>query len=63
MTGTRGRACTGKKTHASRAGADEHRNRLIAAGAAPEGIRAYRCRHCGHWHVGHTGPATGRTRR
>ena len=63
MTGTRGRACTGKKTHTSRPGADEHRDQLITRGAAPEGIRVYRCRHCRMWHVGHTGPAGQRTRR
>ena len=58
MTGTRGRACVGKKAHTTRADADAdaHRLRLIARGAAPEGIRAYRCRHCRHWHVGHSGP-------
>ena len=63
MTGTRGRACTGKKSHTSRQHAAEHRDQLIARGAAAEGLRAYRCRHCGSWHVGHTGPPGQRTRR
>lgn len=62
MTATRGRACTGKKSHTTRADADEHRARLIARGAAPAGIRIYHCRHCGFIHVGHVGP-TGRIRR
>lgn len=57
MTGTRGRSCSGKKTHTKRPDADAHRARLIAGGAAPDGIRVYQCRHCGHFHVGHSGPA------
>jgi hypothetical protein len=62
VTGTRGRACSGKKTHTKRSEAAAHRARLIALGAAAEGIRVYRCRHCGHFHVGHSGP-TGRIHR
>lgn len=62
MTGTRGRACAGKKTHVDRRGAQAHRERLISQGATADGIRVYRCRHCRHWHVGHIGP-TGRIRR
>lgn len=62
MTGTRGRACTGKKNHTNSEAAHAHRERLISQGAAPEGVRIYRCRHCRNWHVGHIGP-TGRIRR
>lgn len=62
MTGTRRRACTGKKSHSRRQDADAHRNRLIEQGAAPDGIRVYRCRHCGFLHIGHSGP-TGKIHR
>ncbi|MFI5799092.1 hypothetical protein [Streptomyces sp. NPDC051677] len=53
MIRTKGRACTGKRRHDTRKGAEEHRDRLLAGGAVR--IAAYQCRNraCGGWHVGH----------
>lgn len=47
----RARACDGKKAHDTRQGATDSMNILIGNGAA--GLRVYRCRFCGKWHVGH----------
>lgn len=48
---TRGRSCAGKRAHESQAAALDHLNRLIRAGGVR--LNAYRCRFCGHHHVGH----------
>lgn len=54
-TGTKGRACEGKKRHDDEAAALAHRARLIRRrGAWAPSLVAYRCpAGCGGWHVGH----------
>lgn len=56
------RRCLGKRSYDNQAAAIEG----IEANARNRGIyvphwRAYRCRHCGHWHIGHR-PGLGRER-
>lgn len=48
------RACHGKQRHPTQAQAERHRQRLIRAGATPDAIETYPCKHCPNWHVGHT---------
>lgn len=53
MIRTKGRMCTGKIRHPNKAAAERALRALVARGAAPFRLRAYRCDHCGSWHVGH----------
>lgn len=52
---TKTRSCVGKDhAHANRVGALAHIRSLVAArGARFSAYRAYECKHCGAWHVGH----------
>lgn len=51
---TKGRACEGKRRYNTPAAAEVSRRSLIRnQGAAPQGLRVYRCRHCSGYHVGH----------
>jgi hypothetical protein len=59
MTTTRARVCEGKRRQ-TKAEAEATLRHLIAQGAAPGLMSAYRCSRCGHYHVGHT---RGRRRR
>ena len=51
--GTKMRACTGKRAHQHQRDATYHLRHLVSAGAHPNRLRTYHCRHCGTWHVGH----------
>jgi hypothetical protein len=51
--GTKMRACAGKRTHQRQRDATAHLRHLVSAGACSVHLRAYHCRHCGAWHVGH----------
>ncbi|MFI6296735.1 hypothetical protein ACIBEJ_34455 [Nonomuraea sp. NPDC050790] len=53
MTSTKGRKCDGKRRHAGRQDAERARGRLIEKGANPNWLKAYACKHCGGFHVGH----------
>lgn len=53
MVKTKARSCTGKATHESRTQALGHIHALARHGAAFTRYDAYRCRHCGAWHIGH----------
>lgn len=60
-TKTKARACDGKKAHATRQEALAHMRRLIAEGASPVVLNAYRCPTVKrgqpeHFHVGHRMP-------
>lgn len=63
MTATRACACDGKRAHANRASAERHKAGLVEAGASPDALNVYRCRHCGLFHVGHIVRRNGRRRR
>ncbi len=54
--GTKARACTGKRVHQRQCDATAHVRRLVKDGQHPSRLRAYHCRHCGAWHVGHKNP-------
>lgn len=51
MNMSRARACTGKRSHQTRAGAARAVRELTAKGARR--LAPYRCPHCPRWHVGH----------
>lgn len=51
--GMGGRSCKGKFQHPTERSAEEHRQRLIAAGASEDAYETYPCRRGPHWHVGH----------
>jgi hypothetical protein len=51
MNLARERACSGKKTHRTRAAAVTAMRAQIARGARR--LNAYKCMHCGRYHVGH----------
>lgn len=58
MIKTKARACTGKIKHATRKAALKHLANLVAAGASPVVLVAYRCpADPSHHHVGHRIPA------
>lgn len=46
--------CTGKIRHKGKVGAFIHMKNL-----KEPGVRAYRCRLCGFWHIGHRNAADG----
>ena len=47
--------CGDKTQYPSRAAAEQVRTELIAnRGTSPEAVKAYRCKFCKHYHVGHT---------
>jgi len=50
------RPCWRKQQHPSRGAAEAHRRALLrqAHVIAADALNTYRCRHCGHFHVGHT---------
>lgn len=51
---TRARECGTKRQHATRAAAEGHIWWMVSTlGARRARFRAYRCKHCGCWHVGH----------
>lgn len=52
-TTTKRRACDGKPD-LTEAAARAWVRRLEAHGTAPGRATAYDCKHCDHWHVGHT---------
>jgi hypothetical protein len=47
----RRKACEGKRKHATREGALVELRRVAAD--RRDSIGAYRCKHCGHFHIGH----------
>lgn len=49
------RACRGKRAHSTRAYAEAQLQELIDGGANADLLRAYQCKHCRSWHVGHIG--------
>jgi hypothetical protein len=50
---TRAAACEGKTQYPSRAAAEKTReNYITKQGTDPNGVRAYRCQFCKHFHVG-----------
>lgn len=51
-TATKSRACDGKPRH-TETSARTHVTRLVQGGTAEGSVRAYDCKHCDHWHVGH----------
>ncbi|WP_214103194.1 hypothetical protein [Acrocarpospora catenulata] len=54
-TGTKNRACVGKKRNKDRAAAEAQIEREVTRGTSRDRLIIYRCDHCGHWHVGHVG--------
>ncbi|MCT9932416.1 hypothetical protein N5079_19635 [Planotetraspora sp. A-T 1434] len=53
-TGTKGRACDGKRRHDSREAAAAALQRLVRKGAFKDWLTVYECPHCdGGFHVGH----------
>lgn len=50
---TRVRECGAKQSHSSKADAERHIWSLVRAGTSLGRMQAYRCKHCGSWHVGH----------
>lgn len=55
MIRTKNRMCTGKVRHKDMTAAEDALQKLVDAGAARSRLKAYRCDHCGLWHVGHVG--------
>lgn len=51
------RRCWPKEQHASQGAAEAHLRALIKLGKERDAsqLRAYHCRHCRQWHVGHLG--------
>ena len=51
-----GNHCRGKVGHSSKAHALSARRRFIEAGTVrnPDTLQAYKCRSCGHWHLGNS---------
>lgn len=56
----RNRVCTGKQQHETEALATAHLMALVARGATRSSLKAYKCRYCGTWHVGHRPGSGGR---
>jgi hypothetical protein len=54
-TPTKTRSCTGKRRYPTEEAAQKAVRRFVQHGASPGSIRAYSCRHCGGYHVGHLG--------
>ncbi|MGD9530589.1 MAG: hypothetical protein AB7G36_10040 [Candidatus Nanopelagicales bacterium] len=52
-TGTKGRACTGKRRFETRAGAADVLARMRRQKHAGPLMGVYACRHCGGFHLGH----------
>lgn len=53
-TRTKGRGCDGKIKSSTKDDALSQIARLARQlGADPHRYQAYRCSHCGHWHIGH----------
>lgn len=50
---SRARECGTKIPHRSRGAALKQIRSLIQAGTNGRAMQAYRCPHCGAWHVGH----------
>lgn len=50
----RRKACTGKARHATQAGAQIALRQLRRQHGHTGQLSAYRCPHCGAWHIGHT---------
>jgi hypothetical protein len=50
------RMCLGKKAHAWKDQAEQHRQRLadLPDVVDPERLEVYCCLYCWHWHIGHT---------
>lgn len=53
MTKTKNRGCNGKVRHETRAEAKAHLWSMVRRGAFVLWLNVYRCKHCGHFHVGH----------
>lgn len=62
MIRTRRRSCDGKRGHPARFAAEVARGALIMAGASPDALNVYQCRHCHLWHLGHLGRRARRAR-
>jgi hypothetical protein len=53
MAATKKAVCGTKRQHLDRSAALTHLLSLVRAGAQPGTMRAYRCKWCAAWHVGH----------
>jgi hypothetical protein len=52
---TRASVCGEKTQYPSRAAAEQMRRNYIRTGSSPDLIRAYQCKFCKYFHVGHMG--------
>jgi hypothetical protein len=63
MSTARRRSCKRKQRHETRQAANEQLNNLIKNRyASPIYMHAYKCRHCGGYHIGHRLGTGGRRR-
>lgn len=48
--------CVGKRTFGSKKAAKRYHRRALTVHGGGEALDAYRCPHCGWFHLGHKGP-------